>query len=170
MLKILLLVICYIFLNFDEFTKYNTDMLVNLNNNNEEYKHFINGENNVCFPNEKFIIHLDEPRCFIRYEFSEELLTDYDLYLRSINVQWIDGKPHGEEQISILKKSWNFLVLEDEFIMEDLEEMKNMMLESLAEEDLDLENYKSGHFFLNPNEDLEKVCNAPKKGKGVFII
>ena len=35
----------------------------------------------------------------------------------------------------------------------------------------ELKKYKSqGHFFFNPDSDLKKVCNAPKKGIGVFYI
>ena len=35
----------------------------------------------------------------------------------------------------------------------------------------ELNKYKSnGHFFFNPESDLKKVCNAPKKGIGVFYI
>ena len=34
-----------------------------------------------------------------------------------------------------------------------------------------MEEYESnGHFFFQPNEELDRVCNAPKKGAGVFIV
>jgi hypothetical protein len=32
-----------------------------------------------------------------------------------------------------------------------------------------MEKYESnGHFFFGPDEELDRVCNAPKKGAGVF--
>lgn len=35
----------------------------------------------------------------------------------------------------------------------------------------ELEKYKSwDHFFFNKGEKLEKVCNAPKDGTGVFLV
>jgi len=35
----------------------------------------------------------------------------------------------------------------------------------------ELEKYKSwGHFFFNPDDDLKKVCDAPKNGIGVYYI
>ncbi len=35
----------------------------------------------------------------------------------------------------------------------------------------ELKKYKSnGHFFVNNDSDLKKVCNAPKKGFGIYVI
>jgi len=34
-----------------------------------------------------------------------------------------------------------------------------------------MEKFESnGHFFFGPNDELDRVCNAPKKGVGVFIV
>lgn len=34
-----------------------------------------------------------------------------------------------------------------------------------------MEKYESnGHFFFDSNKELDRVCNAPKKGVGVFIV
>jgi hypothetical protein len=34
----------------------------------------------------------------------------------------------------------------------------------------ELEKYKNGHFFLNANDDLMRVCNAPTDKSGVYIV
>jgi len=34
----------------------------------------------------------------------------------------------------------------------------------------ELNKYKSGRFFLNPNDNLMQVCNAPTNKSGVYIV
>ena len=35
----------------------------------------------------------------------------------------------------------------------------------------ELEEYESnGHFFFGENDELGKVCNAPKNGIGIYIV
>lgn len=34
----------------------------------------------------------------------------------------------------------------------------------------ELDKYQSGHFFLNPNDNMMQVCNAPTDKSGVYIV
>lgn len=88
----------------------------------EAHKHFILGENRQWFPNEEFIIHLAEPRCFIRFDVSTSMLASYEEFFESFtSVQWIDGKPSEAEIEETLNNAWNFFSMEEE-ILEEFDE------------------------------------------------
>lgn len=88
-------------------------------NKAEAHKHFILGENKQWFPNEDFIIHMAEPRCFIRYSSELAMFSDYDTFYSSIpNVQWIDGRPIESLIKQTLINAWEFLCIEEQ-ILED---------------------------------------------------
>lgn len=92
----------------------------------EAHKHFILGENKQWFPNEDFIIHLAEPRCFIRYRNSLAMFAQYDEFYNSIaEVQWIDGKPEKSLIDQVLIDAWNFLCIEDRILEDDLEGLED---------------------------------------------
>ncbi len=66
----------------------------------EKYKHFIMGENKICYPNEEFILKMDTPRVSIRYKVDEEHSScNYDQFVNSRSeIQWMDVKPSEVEQ------------------------------------------------------------------------
>lgn len=85
----------------------------------EELKHFYLGENHIFFPDEEFIIHMAEPRCFIRFNIEGAFTASYDQFFESIaDVQWIDGKPLLNEINIVLTNAWNFLCIEERLLEE----------------------------------------------------
>ena len=91
----------------------------------DDFAHFRIGENKICFPDEEFIIKMDEPRCQIRYKLNDGYFADYDEFFHNIaEVQWIDGiKPSDNEQEEILTMAWNFLAIEERLLEQDLDEI-----------------------------------------------
>ncbi len=88
----------------------------------EAHKHFFIGENKQWFPTEDFIIHLADPRCFIRLESVFDMLASYEEFRNAIiAVQWIDGRPKEHLMEQTLINAYNFLIIEDE-ILNDLED------------------------------------------------
>ncbi|MFT4565288.1 MAG: hypothetical protein ACI9FN_000240 [Saprospiraceae bacterium] len=86
----------------------------------EAHKHFILGENRQWFPDEEFIVHLAEPRCFIRFDTSVSMLASFEEFFEAVaNVQWIDGKPSEFEIKETLMNAWNFFSIEEEILEED---------------------------------------------------
>jgi hypothetical protein len=89
--------------------------------NPEQYLHFVLGENKVCNPDFEYIIHLVEPRCFIKYSVRLAMFASFeDFYGHIADVQWLDGKPSEIEQQEMLIKAWNYLGIEEQ-ILEDQE-------------------------------------------------
>ena len=89
----------------------------------EAHKHFILGENRQWFPNEEFIVHLAEPRCFIRFDTSVSMLATFGEFLIAVaDVQWIDGKPSESEITETLQYAWRFFAIEEELDEEQNEE------------------------------------------------
>ncbi len=85
----------------------------------EAHKHFILGENRQWFPDEEFIAHLAEPRCFIRFDTSVSMLASFEEFIEAIaDVQWIDGKPSEIEIKETLTNAWNFFSIEEEIMDE----------------------------------------------------
>jgi len=81
----------------------------------ESHKHFVLGENRQWFPDEEFIVHLADPRCYIRFDTSVSMLGSYDEFLKAIaSVQWIDGKPSENEVQKTLTNAWQFFSIEEE--------------------------------------------------------
>jgi hypothetical protein len=90
---------------------------------NERYTHFYIAENQLCHPGYEFILHMDFPRCFIRYKLGEGYFSGYDEFFASVaEVQWIDGvKPSEAEQQRILTAAWNFLALDERLLEGDID-------------------------------------------------
>lgn len=88
----------------------------------ESHRHFVLGENKQWFPDEEFIIHLNEPRCFIRYKLEAAFGTTYNEFIGSIaEIQWIDGKPSKEAIELTIIDAWNFLAIEERILENDIE-------------------------------------------------
>ncbi|HYC28389.1 MAG TPA: hypothetical protein VEB42_06220 [Chitinophagaceae bacterium] len=92
----------------------------------EEYAAFFIGENKITHPDYQYIIHLAEPRCFIKYTLEDAIFADYDDFYNHIaEVQWLDGRQHapeGKELEAFLTKCWNYLAIEERILDDDLEE------------------------------------------------
>lgn len=86
----------------------------------EEYAAFFLSENNVTHPDYEYIIHLDEPRCFIKFRNDLAMFASFEEFYGSIaEVQWLDGKrPDKHTEETLLTKAWNFLAIEER-ILED---------------------------------------------------
>ena len=92
----------------------------------EAHKHFFLGENKQHFPDEEFIVHMAEPRCFIRFSVELAMFADFDAFYNSIaEVQWIDGKPSEEVARETLVNAWNFLAIEERILENDLSDMED---------------------------------------------
>ena len=85
--------------------------------NPEEYAAFLWAENKITHPDFEYIIHLDEPRCFIKYETALAMFASFeDFYNHIAEVQWLDGKkPDKEVQQSMLVKAWSTWRLKNVF-------------------------------------------------------
>lgn len=93
----------------------------------ERYVHFYIAENQLCHPGHEFILHMDFPRCFIKYKLADGYFASYDEFYGAVaDVQWIDGeKPSEAEQQRILTAAWNFLALDEQRLEEDMEDIEN---------------------------------------------
>lgn len=93
----------------------------------DQYSAFFWAENRVTHPGYEYIIHLDEPRCFIKFHLADSMFTTYEQFYESVaEVQWLDGPssaPEGQELAGFLARAWNYLVLEEEILDQDLNEM-----------------------------------------------
>ncbi len=92
----------------------------------EAHKHFFLGENKQWFPDEEFIVHMAEPRCFIRFSVELAMFAEFEEFYSNIaNIEWIDGKPDESEIQEVLRNAWNFLVIEEIILESDLEDMED---------------------------------------------
>lgn len=93
----------------------------------DRYHHFYIAENALCHPGIEFLLHMDFPRCFIRYRASAALFANYDTFVADIaDVQWMDGeRPDEATQARILTDAWNFLVLDEQRLNDGLDAMEN---------------------------------------------
>lgn len=91
----------------------------------ESHKHFYLAENRQHFPEELFIIHMADPRCFIRFNDANAFFADYDEFYGNVaSVEWIDGKPKDENLIErTMIDAYNFMVIEDRILEEDNQAM-----------------------------------------------
>ncbi len=100
----------------------------------EEHRHFFLGENKQWFPDEEFIVHMADPRCFIRFSNELAMFASYDEFYDGIaEVQWIDGKPSDKLIEKVLTNAWNFLAIEERILEDDIAEMEEF-------EDFDFED------------------------------
>lgn len=92
----------------------------------ESHKHFYLADNKQHFPDELFIIHMADPRCFIRFKEADALYSNYDDFYNNIaHVEWIDGKPKNERIIEkTLIDAYNFMAIEDRILENDLDDLQ----------------------------------------------
>lgn len=93
--------------------------------NQEQYKHYVWGENNISQDRQQtYIIKLDHPACSIRFDYAEGVFTGFDDFYRHIaDVQFFTGhRPDDAEVQRILADAWNFMVLEEQRLDEDMEQ------------------------------------------------
>lgn len=69
------------------------------------------------------IVKLSFPRCFIWFDDGDAYFADYDnFYAHIADVQWLDGeKPPADELEEIMIEAYNFMVIEDRILENDLE-------------------------------------------------
>lgn len=93
--------------------------------NPEDYKHYVIGENKLCFPDHEYIIKLDFPRVYIKYKLTEAYFADYDEFYNGITeVQWLDGdKPSKEKQEEILINAYNFLAIDERLLENNFDDL-----------------------------------------------
>ena len=93
----------------------------------ESHKHWYWCENRQCFPDEEFLIHLNEPRCFIRFDSKHAMLASYQEFYKSIaHIEWLDGQvPDDELKEQTLTEAWNFLAMEERILEGDLEDLED---------------------------------------------
>lgn len=88
----------------------------------EAHKHFFLGENKQWFPDEEFIVHMADPRCFIRFRQDLAMFATFDNFYQSIaEVQWIDGRPSDSDVFRVLREAWNFLSIEEQILENDID-------------------------------------------------
>lgn len=92
---------------------------------NDRYIHFYIAENQLCHPGYEFILHMVEPRCFIKYKLTDGYFASYEEFYGAVaDVQWIDGeRPGALVRDRILTDAWNFLALDERRLEEDLNAM-----------------------------------------------
>lgn len=93
--------------------------------NPEDYKHYVIGENKLCFPDFEYIIKLDFPRVYIKYELGAASFANYDEFYNGIaEVQWLDGEiPPEAVQSEILINAYNFLAIDERLLENDIEDI-----------------------------------------------
>jgi hypothetical protein len=92
----------------------------------EAYMHFYLAENKITHPDFEYIIHLAEPRCFIKYKVELAMFASFEEFFNHIaEVQWIDGvKPSIEVQKTMLTNAWNYLAIEERILEDDMNKME----------------------------------------------
>lgn len=93
----------------------------------DKFKHYIIGENQICFPGVEYILKLDFPRVYIKYNLSDAYFADFNQFYNSFaEVQWLDGvAPDTETQKEIFINAYNFLCLDERLLENDLEDLAN---------------------------------------------
>ena len=95
----------------------------------EAHKHWWLGENKQHYPEQESMFRLADPRVFIRYNVGDAYFATYEQFYQSIaDVQWIDGRPDKLTQDKILIEAWNFMLIEERLLEQDMRDI---------EEDLD---------------------------------
>lgn len=91
----------------------------------EEYKEYWWGENAQFYPGQQSIIKLSTPRVLIRYELEDVLEANFKEFFDSIEeIHWLDGNDLEDTQKeAILKEAWDFLIIEEHLLEQDLLEM-----------------------------------------------
>jgi len=93
--------------------------------NPEQYSSFFLAENKITHPEYEYIIHLAEPRCFIKYKVALAMFASFEEFYKHIaEVQWLDGKhPSKKEQERLLIDAWNYLGIEERILEDDMNEI-----------------------------------------------
>lgn len=96
-------------------------------NEPERYVSFFLAENRITHPEYEYIIHLAEPRCFIKYRVRLAMFAGYDEFYDSIaEVQWLDGQaPDADIREQLLTDAWNYLCIEERILDADYGEMED---------------------------------------------
>lgn len=92
----------------------------------EIYSSFFLAENKITHPEYEYIIHLAEPRCFIKYKVELAMFAKYDEFINNIaEIQWLDGYPPStEEQDEVLTNAWNYLAIEERILEDDMDRIE----------------------------------------------
>jgi hypothetical protein len=93
----------------------------------EDFAAFFLAENKITHPEYEYIIHLAEPRCFIKYKVELEMFASFEEFYEHVaEVQWLDGvKPNQQDQQEILIKAWDYLAIEERILEDDNDEMED---------------------------------------------
>ena len=91
-----------------------------------KYLNFILGENNISGnKRQMYIVKLDPPAVSIRFNYVDSVFADYDSFYKQIaDVQFLcNDRPDDPEEVErILIDAWNFFVLEERKLDEDMQE------------------------------------------------
>lgn len=91
---------------------------------NNSYASFFIAENRVTHPDFQYIIHLDTPRCIIKFKRELAMFASFDIFFNKLaEIQWLDpneAKINDNDLNEFLDKAWNYLCLEDEFLDNDI--------------------------------------------------
>ena len=87
----------------------------------ESHKHFYLSKNEQWFPDIEFIIHMADPRCFIRLGNQMGILDSFESFLDCIDqLEWIDGKPPEYLETATLRDAWHFYLNEFEIVSDSI--------------------------------------------------
>lgn len=87
----------------------------------ESHKHFWLGENKQHFPEYETIFKLSDPRAFIKFRVDLAMFATFEEFVCHIaEIQWIDGRPDKRTQDEVLIDAWNFLIIEDRILEQDM--------------------------------------------------
>lgn len=97
--------------------------------NKTYYLHYIHGTNPFALDDE-WIIKLDEPRLYVRYNVEEGYFASYEMFVNAIaDIQWLDGvNPDVVERDRILTDMWNFLCHCERQWEQDMEDYDDLEL------------------------------------------
>ena len=97
---------------------------------NGKYLNLILGENNISGnQRQMYIVKLDPPAVSIRFNYIDSIYTDFDSFYKQIaDVQFIcNDRPDDPEEVErILIDAWNFFVLEERKLDEDIDGLSDM--------------------------------------------
>ena len=89
-----------------------------------KYLNYILGENNISDnKRQMYIVKLDPPAVSIRFNYVDSVYADYDSFYEQIaDVQFIcNDRPDDPEEVErILIDAWNFFVLEERKLDDDM--------------------------------------------------
>lgn len=92
----------------------------------EKFRNYFWGENKLFFPDEEFVIKLDYPRVFVRFDVGDAYFASFDEFIESIaEIQYLDGeRPSENENQKIMVDIWNYIALEERMLENDLADIE----------------------------------------------